>query len=101
MNFSLAVDSPFNTALLSPEGRMVYRIETATNNYSDSGTLTTTVSKVSPDRQTQVELGRISWQSGRPGTVIVHGHELFIARSKLWGSYVRLALPLNERLGLN
>lgn len=93
MNFSLVVDSPFNTTLLSPEGRMVYRIETNTPNYSVSGTLITTVSKVSPDGQTKVELGRIAWQSGRPGTVIVHGHELYIARNKLWGSYVQLAFP--------
>ncbi|KAL4065073.1 hypothetical protein V8B97DRAFT_1553688 [Scleroderma yunnanense] len=86
MNFSLAADNPFNTALFSPEGRMVYRIETLTTNYAVSGTLTTVVTKVAPDGQSQVELGRIAWQSGRPGTVMVHGHELFIARSKLWGS---------------
>ncbi|KAI6110276.1 hypothetical protein EDD16DRAFT_1246966 [Pisolithus croceorrhizus] len=86
MNFSLATDNPFNTTLISPEGRVVYRIETLTTSYAFTGTLTTTVSKVAPSGQNESELGRIVWQSGKPGTVVAHGHELHIAKSKLWGS---------------
>ncbi|KAG6334027.1 hypothetical protein ID866_5058 [Astraeus odoratus] len=86
MNFSLLSDNPFNTSLVSSEGRIVYRIETLTTSYTTPATLTTSVTKLAPNGQLEAELGRIVWQSGRPSTVVVHGHELYIARSKLWGS---------------
>jgi hypothetical protein len=82
MNFSLATDSPFNTVLVSPEGRAAYRIETP----SFLSSLTTTVTKVAGDGRGEMELGRVVWQSGRPGTVVVHGRELSIAKNKFFGS---------------
>ncbi|KIJ63393.1 hypothetical protein HYDPIDRAFT_182350 [Hydnomerulius pinastri MD-312] len=82
MNFSMASDSPFNTVLVSPEGRAVYRIETP----SFLSSLTTTIKKVTYDGESEVELGRVVWQSGRPGTVVVHGHELYINKHKFFGS---------------
>src|SRR6267154_2850158 len=60
MNYSLAMDSPFNTALMSPEGRAAYRIDTYLSSF------TTTVKKVA-NGQSEVEVGRVVWQSGRPG----------------------------------
>ena len=82
MNFSLAQDSPFNTVLVSPEGRVLYRIETP----NFLSTTTTTVKRVSMDGLSEAEVGRVVWQSGRPGRVVVHGHELFINRSKFFSS---------------
>lgn len=82
MNFSLAQDSPFNTVLVSPEGRILYRIETP----SYLSTTTTTIKRVSMDGLSEAEVGRVVWQSGRPGSVVVHGHELYINRSKFFSS---------------
>lgn len=91
MNFSLAQDSPFNTVLVSPEGRVLYRIETPifpspSSSSSSSPTTVTRVKRVSSDGLSEAEVGRVVWQSGRPGTVVVHGHELFINRSKFFSS---------------
>ena len=86
MNFSLAQDSPFNTVLVSPEGRVVYRIETPSFASPTSLTTTTTIKRVSMDGLSEAEVGRVVWQSGRPATVVVHGHELSINRSKFFGS---------------
>ncbi|KAF8126629.1 hypothetical protein EV363DRAFT_1337946 [Boletus edulis] len=86
MNFSLAQDSPFNTALVSPEGRVLYRIETPSFLSPSSMTATTTVKRVSMDGLSEAEVGRVVWQSGRPGTVVVHGHELSINKSKFFSS---------------
>ena len=83
MNFSLAQDSPFNTVLVSPEGRVLYRIETP---HFSNALPSTTIKRVSTDGFTQAEVGRVVWQSGRPGTVVVHGHELSINRSKFFSS---------------
>lgn len=79
MNYSLAMDSPFNTALLSPEGRAVYRIDTYLSSF------TTTVKKVSGG-QSEMEIGRVVWQSGRPGTAVVHGHEIYVNKSSFFSS---------------
>ncbi|KAG6375868.1 hypothetical protein JVT61DRAFT_2732 [Boletus reticuloceps] len=86
MNFSLAQDSPFNTALISPEGRVLYRIETPSFLSPSSMTATTTVKRVSMDGLSEAEVGRVVWQSGRPGTVVVHGHALSINKSKFFSS---------------
>ncbi|KAF8548479.1 hypothetical protein OG21DRAFT_758770 [Imleria badia] len=86
MNFSLAQDSPFNTVLVSPEGRVLYRIDTPSFLHPSSLTITTTVKRVSMDGLSEAEVGRVVWQSGRPGTVVVHGHELNINRSKFFSS---------------
>lgn len=86
MNFSFAQDSPFNTVLVSPEGRVLYRIETPGFLSAAALTTTTTVKRVSMDGLSEAEVGRVVWQSGRPGTVIVHGHELYINRSKFFSS---------------
>ena len=86
MNFSLAQDSPFNTVLLSPEGRVLYRIETPSYFSASSMTTTTTVKRVSSDGFSQAEVGRVVWQSGRPSMVVVHGHELYVNRSKFFSS---------------
>lgn len=80
MNYSLLTDSPFNTALLSPEGRAVYRIDTYLSSF------TTTVKKVGGG-QSEVEIGRVVWQSGRPGTAVVHGHEIYVNKSSFFSSY--------------
>lgn len=79
MNYSLLTDSPFNTALLSPEGRAVYRIDTYLSSF------TTTVKKVGGG-QSEVEIGRVVWQSGRPGTAVVHGHEIYVNKSSFFSS---------------
>ncbi|KAG1769021.1 hypothetical protein EDD22DRAFT_192742 [Suillus occidentalis] len=79
MNYSLATDSPFNTALLSPEGRAVYRIDTYLSSF------TTTVKKVGGG-QSEMEIGRVVWQSGRPGTAVVHGHEIYVNKSSFFSS---------------
>ncbi|KAF9228962.1 hypothetical protein BS17DRAFT_799526 [Gyrodon lividus] len=92
MNFSLATDSPFNTVLVSPEGRAVYRIETP----SFLTSLTTTIKKVASDGKGELEVGRVLWQSGRPGTVVVHGRELCINKSKFFGSS-RTFTAVNEQ----
>jgi len=86
MNFSLAQDSPFNTVLVSPEGRVLYRIETPHFTGASSTTTTTTITRISTDGFSQSEVGRVVWQSGRPGTVVVNGHELSINRSKFFSS---------------
>ncbi|KAH7890120.1 hypothetical protein F5I97DRAFT_1850258 [Phlebopus sp. FC_14] len=84
MNFSLATDSPFNTVLVSPEGRAVYRIETL--GLPQRSVMATTVKKVASDGKSETEVGRVVWQSGKPGTVVVHGHELYISRGGFFGS---------------
>jgi hypothetical protein len=86
MNFSLAQDSPFNTVLVSPEGRVLYRIETPHFTGASTTTTTTTITRISTDGFSQSEVGRVVWQSGRPGTVVVNGHELSINRSKFFSS---------------
>jgi hypothetical protein len=81
MNYSLSMDSPFNTALLAPQGRSAYRIDT----YLSSST-TTVVRKVAGGGQSDAEIGRVAWQGGRPGTAVVHGHEIFVNKSSFFSS---------------
>ncbi|KAN0075557.1 hypothetical protein V8E55_011580 [Tylopilus felleus] len=86
MNFSLSQDSPFNTALVSSEGRVLYRMETPSFLSPTSLTTTTAVKQVSTDGLSESEVGRVVWQSGRPRTVVVHGHELSVSRSTFFSS---------------
>ena len=85
MNYSLSMDSPFNTVLLSPEGRAAYRIDT----YLNPSATTTIIKKMaSSSSQDEAETGRVVWQGGRPGTAVVHGHEIFINKSNFFSSCV-------------
>ncbi|KAH7911103.1 hypothetical protein BJ138DRAFT_28732 [Hygrophoropsis aurantiaca] len=82
MNFSFATDSPFNTVLMSPEGRIAYRIDTPSYLPVAITTVKKAVSSSSP--QGDVEVGRVIWQTGR-AALIIHGREVTIHRS-IFGS---------------
>ncbi|OAX37496.1 hypothetical protein K503DRAFT_857318 [Rhizopogon vinicolor AM-OR11-026] len=81
MNYSLSMDSPFNTALHAPEGRAAYRIDTYLSSFT-----TTVIKQLAGGGQSEVEIGRVAWQGGRPGTAVVHGHEMFVNKSSFFSS---------------
>jgi len=73
------MDSPFNTALHAPEGRAAYRIDTYLSSFT-----TTVIKQLAGGGQSEVEIGRVAWQGGRPGTAVVHGHEMFVNKSSFF-----------------
>ncbi|EGN96459.1 hypothetical protein SERLA73DRAFT_186196 [Serpula lacrymans var. lacrymans S7.3] len=82
MNFSLAVDTPFNTVLVSPDGHPVYRVDTP---YYFT-TSTTTVKKIQRGGEMDPEIGRIEWQSAHAAIVRIGLRDVVVHRSKLFGS---------------